>query len=184
MRPGLVADAKRVAEAPVDHEQGPIALAFEEGVGGDRGPHLDGVDVRDGRTGSSSHKLADTLDGGIAVVLRIVGEELARDERAVGTSGDDVGERAASVYPELPAGRSAVHRVLPPVSRTRRRGLSTDRRPKWHRGELGQLARLRAARIDAHDMFPAPCGPRMRDIPDLPAYHLHRRHNCRRRSCR
>ena len=28
MRPGLVADAKRVAEAPVHHQQGPIALAL------------------------------------------------------------------------------------------------------------------------------------------------------------
>ena len=137
VRPGLVADAKRVAEAPVDHQQGPIALALQERVGGDGGAHLDAGDAGDGRIGGGAEKLADALNGGVPVVLRVVGEELAGDERAVGTAGDDIGERPATVDPELPATRSAVHRVLRPVSRKRRRGLSTERSARWHRRGLG-----------------------------------------------
>ena len=37
-----------------------------------------------------------------------LGEQLVRDQPAVGTPRDDVGERAAAVDPELPARRSHV----------------------------------------------------------------------------
>ena len=47
---------------------------------------------------------ADAVHGGVAVALRILRQQLVRDERAVGPAGDDVGERAAAVDPELPAG--------------------------------------------------------------------------------
>ena len=42
--PRLVADLERVAEILADDEQNPIALAFEQRIGGDRGAHLDAVD--------------------------------------------------------------------------------------------------------------------------------------------
>ena len=112
MRPGLVADAKRVAEAPVDHQQGPVALALQKGVGGDRGAHPDGVDPADGVAGSDAEQLADPRDGGVAVMLRVVGEQLVGEEGAVGAAGDHVGEGPAAVDPELPAGGFAGHVVL------------------------------------------------------------------------
>ena len=112
VRPGLVADAERVAEAPVDHQQRAVALALEKRVGGDGGAHLDGVDAGDGIAGGDAQKVADALDGGVAVVLRVVGEELAGHESAVGTAGYHVGEGPTTVDPELPASRCAVHRAL------------------------------------------------------------------------
>ena len=112
MRPGLVADAKRVAETTIDHEQGPVALALQKGVGRDRGTHLDGVDPADGSAGRNAEKLANACDGGVPVMLRVVGEQLVGDEGAVGTAGDDVGEGPAAVDPELPAGGFASHCIL------------------------------------------------------------------------
>ena len=134
MRPGLVADAKRVAEPAVHHEQGSVPLAFEEGVGGDGGAHLDAVDAGDGRSRGNTEQVADALNGGVAIVLRIVGQELAGGEGAVGSTGHHVGEGSAAIDPELPANGFAVHPVLRPESQVkRRRGLSMEWRPMWHR---------------------------------------------------
>ncbi len=41
--PRLVADVERVGEPLGDHQQGPRPLSLQKGVGGDRGPHLDGA---------------------------------------------------------------------------------------------------------------------------------------------
>ena len=154
VRPGLVADAERVAEAPVDHQQGPIACALEERVGGDRGAHPDAVDAGDGRIGGGAEKLADALNGGVPVVLRIVGKELAGDERAVGAAGDDIGERAATVDPELPARHCAVHPFLRPVSQVkRRRGLSTERTSKSQRRRHEEFRGPATSRIRAVGAF-------------------------------
>ncbi len=47
-RARLVADAERVGEASVDDQQDALALALEQGVGGDGGAHLHGVDLAGG----------------------------------------------------------------------------------------------------------------------------------------
>ena len=47
--------------------------------------------------------VADARDGCVLVCLRVVGQQLVRDEAAVGAPGDDVGERSAPVNPEFPA---------------------------------------------------------------------------------
>ena len=44
-RPVLVGDAQLVAEAARDEERDGLALALEERVGGDRRPHLHGLDL-------------------------------------------------------------------------------------------------------------------------------------------
>ena len=51
-----------------------------------------------------AQQVADAGDRGVAVLLGILREQLVGDERAVGLARDDVGERAAAVDPELPAG--------------------------------------------------------------------------------
>ncbi len=103
----LVGDAQRVAKAARDDEQRALALALEQRVGRDRRAHLDDLDrlACNRRSGSYAEELADSLDRGVAVAPGVLGQELVRDDPAVGAAGDDVGERAAAVDPELPAGR-------------------------------------------------------------------------------
>ena len=103
--PRLVADAERVGEAPGRDQQRAVALALQQGIGRHRGAHLDHVDLAAGdrRAVRDAHQLANALDRGIAVVLRVLGEQLARHQRAVGRAPHDVGEGPAPVDPELPA---------------------------------------------------------------------------------
>ncbi len=97
--PGLVADAKRVAEAGGDRQRHPLALALEQGVGGDRRPHLDRGDAAAPRFRQDR---PDAGDGCVLVALGIVRQQLADDEPPVGGAGDDVGEGAAPVDREGP----------------------------------------------------------------------------------
>ena len=105
-RPVLVGDAQRVAEAARDDQHRGLALALEQRVGGDGRAHLHRIDplARDRRAGGEAEQVADAGDRGVAVLLRVLRQQLVRDERAVGPARDDVGERAAAVDPELPAG--------------------------------------------------------------------------------
>ena len=59
-----------------------------------------------GAPGAHAEQVADAGDRRVAVVLRVLRQQLVRDERAVGPARDDVGERAAAVDPELPAAGS------------------------------------------------------------------------------
>ena len=116
--PGLVADAERVGEARRRDQQRAIALALQQRVGRDRRAHLDHVDLGAGdrRAGGDAHQLADALDGGVAVVLRVLREQLARHQRAVGAAPDDVGEGPAPVDPELPTRLGFSHDAMLPLS--------------------------------------------------------------------
>jgi hypothetical protein len=111
----LIGDAQRVGEAFGDDQDGALALAFEQRVGRDRGAHLDGVDRRGGkrRVGGEAEQVADTLQGGVAVLLGIFGEQLVGDEAAVGPPRHDISEGAATVDPELPARRTHPIRSRP-----------------------------------------------------------------------
>ncbi len=107
LRPVLVADAQGVGEAARDEEHRRLALALEERVGGHGRAHLHHLDRarRDRLAGRHADELADRRDRGVAVALRVLREELVRDERAVRAQRHDVGERPAAVDPELPAAR-------------------------------------------------------------------------------
>ncbi len=104
--PILVADAQGVAKALGDQQQGAVALAFQQGVGGDGGAHLHRRDVFGGNRPIRHHaqQLANPVQGGVGVMLGIVRQQLVCHQLPVGTAGDDVGKRAAPVDPELPAG--------------------------------------------------------------------------------
>ena len=190
MRPGLVADAKRVAKAPVDHQQGPVALALQQGVGGDRGAHPDGIDPTDRSAGGDAEQRADARDGRVAVMLRVVGEQLVGHEGAAGTAGDHVGKGPAAVDPELPAGGFSGHVILQGIGK---HGVAAadcrpERRPP--RGEGAIIACfVPACRI--HELLHPWVVARMgyythggRDIPELRAYHVHRPHDRHHRSHR
>ncbi len=101
----LVGDAQRVAEAARGHQQRLLALALQQRVGGHRRAHLHALDElgRDRLAGLQAQQVADAGDGRVAVLLGVLGQQLVRDEAAVGPLRDDVGEGAAAVDPELPA---------------------------------------------------------------------------------
>ena len=111
-RPGLVADAQHVAHAAADQQQHALAPAFQQGVGGDGGAHLHRLDGagRQRRIQGEAEHLADAGHRGIVVPLGILRQQLDGGERAVRGAGDDVGEGAAAIHPELPARHRRLHR--------------------------------------------------------------------------
>jgi hypothetical protein len=104
LRPSLVADAQRVAEAFRDDEERALALALEERIGGNRCAHLHGADRarRDRLAALEAEQVADARHGGVAIGFRVLGEELVRDQRSIWPPPDNVGEGAAAVDPEFP----------------------------------------------------------------------------------
>ncbi len=103
-RPILVGDAQGVAEAARDHQHGRFALALEQRIGRHRRAHLDRSDRdrRDRRGVRHAQNVADAGERRVAVAFRILRQELARDQPAVGRARHDIGERAAAVDPEMP----------------------------------------------------------------------------------
>ena len=108
----LVGDAQGVGEAAGDDQDGGLALALEQGVGGHRGTEPDLADpVRGDLVGrAEAEQLADAGHRGVAVLAGL-SESSLWATAAVGPPGHDVGERAAPVDPEFPA---PVHAVLAP----------------------------------------------------------------------
>ena len=106
LRPVLVGDAQRVGKSARDGECRRLAGALEQRVGGDGRPHLDRLDDawRNRRARRKAQHLADAVHRGVAVAFRIFRQQLVRRQRAVRPARHDVGERAAAVDPELPAG--------------------------------------------------------------------------------
>ena len=104
----LIADAQGVGEALGDHQQGRIALAFEQGIGGHGGAHLDHkglAGVHRSAGGSLTLEYAaDAFDRRILVLRRVFRQQLVSHHPAVGTHRHHIGEGAAAVDPELPAG--------------------------------------------------------------------------------
>ncbi len=103
----LVGDTERIAKAVGDDQRHALALALEERVGGDRRSHLDRIDRRARERGprGKAQQRANAMKRRIRVALGILRQKLVGDDRAVGALGHDVGEGAAAIDPELPAGR-------------------------------------------------------------------------------
>jgi hypothetical protein len=109
--PVLVADLEGVPEALRDDEDGALALAFEQGVGGHcrAHPHLLDEAGGDRARRTVTEQLTDPGHGCIGVPRRVVRQQLVRQQTTVGTARHDVGERPATVHPELPP--SVGHRL-------------------------------------------------------------------------
>ncbi len=97
-----------------DDEESALSLAFQEGVGGDGGPHADGVDPRALGALPPAEEFTDTRHRRVGVPRPGRTASSGREQAAVRASRDDVGEGAASVDPELPA--CHVCSPLPPSS--------------------------------------------------------------------
>jgi hypothetical protein len=106
LRPRLVPDPERIAEAGGDGERDALALALEQGIGGDRRAHPDEIDLAAAGLGEDQ---ADSGDSSIVVTFRIFRKQLAHDQPSVRRSGDDVGEGPAPVDREGPGG---AHRAI------------------------------------------------------------------------
>ncbi|CPJ33725.1 Uncharacterised protein [Bordetella pertussis] len=108
-RPTLVGNAQRVAESPRGHQQGALALAFEQGIGRHRGAHLDALDLvgRHRLARRDAQQLADAGHRSVAVLLGVLRQHLGGHGGAVWPARHDIGERASTVNPELP-----LHSVL------------------------------------------------------------------------
>ncbi len=78
VRPRLVTDAQRVTEALGRDQQGAVALAFEQRIGGDRRAHAHLADGtrRDRLPRPQPDMVADPLDRRIAIGAGILGKEL------------------------------------------------------------------------------------------------------------
>lgn len=134
MRPVLIADAQRVGKAPRGQKKRAFALAFEQCVCRHGRAHLDRADemCRQGCAGRRAEQAADALKGRVLIMLRVLRQQLARDQPPAGRAGHDVREGAATVDPEIPAGVSGrrfahgfVHRgKLPQEGRGRNRSSS------------------------------------------------------------
>ena len=112
-RPRLIGDPKLVAKPLGDDKKRPVALTFQQRVGGNGGSHLNGVDfgLGDRIACRKAEKIADSLKRGILIGLGVFGQKLVRVERAVRTAADNVGKGTATVDPELPPARFRHHAV-------------------------------------------------------------------------
>ena len=85
-RPRLIADAERVAETFGRDQERALALALEQGIGRDRRAHFHRTDAagRDWRRPEPGFRqVTDALHSGVAIGLRILGQQLVRDQVAV-----------------------------------------------------------------------------------------------------
>src|SRR4029077_16244825 len=107
--PFLVADSQRVGEALRDDQDGGLALALQQGIRRHRGAEADHTYPLSGNglAGRDGQHLPDPGHGRIVVAARVLRQQLVDGQRAVRAAGDQIGERAAAVDPELPA---TVHR--------------------------------------------------------------------------
>ena len=106
-RHAQIANLQYVAEAFGGDQPGLGALAFQDGVRGDRGAvaQLGDVPARERALGDQAGERLDDRAG--VIVHR--GGNLAGEQPAVPVEADDVGKGAADVDPEAPAGFSMFH---------------------------------------------------------------------------
>ncbi len=112
----LIADLERVAEAFAHQQQHAIALALEQRIGGNSGPHLDALDQlrRQLLPADNPEQIGDACGRGVGIGFRIFGEELVGEKLPVGAQRDDVGERTPAVDAKLPgAGPCHPSRISP-----------------------------------------------------------------------
>ena len=103
--PILVGNAQGIPKSLGRDQQGRLALALQQRVGGHRGPHLHAFNQNGGNglMGFKTQQMPDTRHSGIFVLLRVFGQQLVGDQFTVWLLANDVSEGAAPVYPKLPA---------------------------------------------------------------------------------
>ncbi len=113
VRARLIADLDLVLQAFGDDQHRPLALALEQRVGGDRRAHLHTRNTvrRNWRIGSDLEKLADAFQRRVLVGLRVLRQDFPGVHPPVRRPRHDIGERAATVDPEVPPARPVAARA-------------------------------------------------------------------------
>ena len=116
--PRLVADLERVTEALAHDQEEGIAFPLEQRVGGDRRPHPDACDRlrRQLAVARDTDQIGDAGKGCVPIGFRILRQQLACQQAAVGRPRHEVGERAAAVDEELPRAAAAHAMRLSPFA--------------------------------------------------------------------
>ncbi len=106
VRARLVTDAQCIAEPGRCDERSASALALKQRVGRHGRAHADRIDLTRGQriVRTQAQQCSDPSDGRVVVVARVLRQQLVGHHLAIRASGNDVGEGAASIDPELPAG--------------------------------------------------------------------------------
>ena len=105
IRPRLIGDAQGIAKTLGDEEKRLVALPLQKCVCRHRRAHPHRADAsrRDRRAGFQPEGLANALQRRVVIDAGIFRQELAGRERAVRRLGDNVGEGAAAIDPEIEA---------------------------------------------------------------------------------
>ena len=109
LRPVLIADPQQIGEAPVQQQQRGRTAALEKGIGGHRGaqPHL--LHQASGDRGgipSEAEHLPQGVHRRIPRAIRLLREHLRHLHGSGRGAGHHIGEGAAAINPEAPAGGS------------------------------------------------------------------------------
>ena len=109
VRTVLIADQQGIGKTSVHQQQGGGAAALKQGIGGDGGAQPQLLDQTRGYGGADleSQQLADGRHGRISRDLGLDRQDFAHKQGAVGWQGNQVGEGAAPIHPETPAGLQA-----------------------------------------------------------------------------
>jgi hypothetical protein len=119
-RPRLFADTQGIAKAGGDRQQGRLAAALEQRIGRYCRAHAHLRDrCRLQCLAMRGEQRADAGRRRIGVALRVLRQQLVRDQCTVRTPRDDVGERTAAVDPERPVGGWGANAVSHPYCRKR-----------------------------------------------------------------
>ena len=147
----LMSDHQRIAEAARDRQDGRLALALEQRIGRDGRP-----DPQFDRHLRAPGQPADRLDRGIGVAFGVFGQQFSGNDFAARRAGDDIGEGAAAIDPELPCRH-------PSISHFRRNGSSREREIGRHAtSPRGIFRRNRASRAPGRARKPSCSGSPVR----------------------
>ena len=114
VRPVLIANPERVAEAAGSQQNGRFARPFEQRIGGHGSAHSHRLYSlqRQWRTGVEIKQGADPGDYRVVIAVGVARQQLVGRESAIRASCDDIRECAAAIYPERPPGFACLCLVL------------------------------------------------------------------------
>ena len=104
--PCLIADPQRIAEAACGRQSESLSLAFEQGIGRDRGPY---PHFGNRACAMMRHQPPHRLACRVVVMIRVFRQQLVGHQMPGGGNGHDVGESAAAIDCEAPCAGSFAH---------------------------------------------------------------------------
>ena len=118
----LVTDQQQISQAPIGHQQNRLTGALKQSIGGNGGAQPQFLDQSrlNRLVWSKTHQLAHGRHGRVPGHTRLLGKNLPHHQPTGGMTRHQIGERAATVNPELPAVQDNCGRWAPAASSTQR----------------------------------------------------------------